>query len=119
MVCGRWQPVRKAPVWPRNCSLLRNCNSSKGQQFVPVRRGLPEATRYNHGVSVADYDNDGFPDLLITGYGGVQLLKNQGDGTFTDTTRESRLIQDEQWSSSAAWGDFIGTVMSIFMLLTT
>lgn len=98
--------LSEGTVSPRNCSLLRNCNRSKGPQFVPVREGFPEATHYNHGVSVADYDNDGFPDLLITGYGGVQLLKNQGDGTFTDTTRDSRLIQDEQWSSSAAWGDF-------------
>ncbi|MFO0944164.1 MAG: VCBS repeat-containing protein [Pirellulales bacterium] len=90
-------------ITPGNCSLLRNCN---GQRFVNVHQVLPESTHYNHGVSVADYDNDGFPDLLITGYGGIQLLMNQGDGTFSDATHNSHLIQDELWSSSAAWGDF-------------
>lgn len=62
---------------------------------------------YSHGTAVADFDNDGFEDLLITGYGGVQLLHNQGDGTFRDQTASSQ-IDDLLWSTSAAWGDFNG-----------
>ncbi len=59
---------------------------------------------YTHGVAIADYDNDGFPDLLLTGYGGLQLWHNQGDGTFSELALAAGLL-DDQWSSSAAWGD--------------
>jgi hypothetical protein len=65
------------------------------------------APYYNHGLAGGDYDDDGFPDLLMTGYGGLVFYKNQGDGTFVEATRESKLL-DELWSSSAAWGDLNG-----------
>jgi hypothetical protein len=54
---------------------------------------------------VGDADNDGFPDLLITGYGGLLFYRNQGDGTFAECAVTSGLT-DELWSSSAAWSDF-------------
>jgi hypothetical protein len=59
---------------------------------------------YTHGCQVGDYNNDGFDDILITGYGGLQLLCNQGDGTFTSAAG----LEDPLWSTSAAWGDFTG-----------
>lgn len=62
---------------------------------------------YSHGVIAADYDSDGFTDMLITGYGGLTLWKNQGDGTFQDVTTISKLT-DVLWSSSAGWGDLNG-----------
>lgn len=62
---------------------------------------------YSHGVIAADYDSDGFPDLLITGYGGLTLWRNQGDGTFQDVTAVSELT-DSLWSCSAGWGDLNG-----------
>lgn len=62
---------------------------------------------YSHGTAVTDFDNDGFADCLITGYGGLQLLVNQGDGTFLEDSQSAQLL-DNQWSSSAAWGDFNG-----------
>ncbi len=42
---------------------------------------------YDMGVAVGDYDNDGFEDLYITGFGGNTLYHNNGNGTFTDVTR--------------------------------
>ncbi len=60
---------------------------------------------YTHGASVADYDADGFSDVLVTGYGGVQLWRNQGDGTFV-AAEENAQLNDSLWSSSAGWGDF-------------
>lgn len=65
------------------------------------------ARHYTHGAARGDYDADGFPDLLLTGYGGVQLLRNLGDGTFADVTNAAGL-QDPWWSSVAGWGDFDG-----------
>jgi len=71
---------------------------------------FPESLRsagapyYSHGAIVGDYDGDGFPDLLVTGYGGLTLYHNQGDGTFADVTRGAGL-NDQLWSTAAAWGD--------------
>ena len=62
---------------------------------------------YSHGAAITDYDNDGFDDVLVTGYGGLQLFHNLGDGTFEEVSQPSGLT-DTQWSSSAAWGDFNG-----------
>lgn len=78
-------------------------------KFVDASRsagGLP-SSHYTHGVTVGDYDNDGFPDLLVTGYSGVQLWHNQGDGTLIDVTSDAAII-DPLWSTSAGWGDLNG-----------
>lgn len=67
---------------------------------------------YSHGVAVADYNRDGFPDLFMTGYGRVALWRNDpgenGQRRFTETTRESGLAELQSWSSSAAMGDLDG-----------
>jgi hypothetical protein len=59
---------------------------------------------YSFGAAAGDWDSDGFTDLFITGYGGQQLLRNLGDGTFEDATRQAG-FQHRGWSSSAAWFD--------------
>ncbi|MDA1015495.1 MAG: CRTAC1 family protein, partial [Planctomycetota bacterium] len=64
-------------------------------------------TRFSHGAAVADFDNDGFSDVLVTGYGGVMLHHNLGDGTFEEIS-EAMGFSDALWSASAAWGDFNG-----------
>jgi enediyne biosynthesis protein E4 len=60
---------------------------------------------YGHGVAVADFNNDGFPDLMVTAYGLNTLYQNNGDGTFKDVTRTAGLTNDE-WSTSAVFADF-------------
>ena len=65
---------------------------------------LNHPRHYSHGASTADFDNDGFSDILVTGYGGLQLWHNQGDGTFSELASAAGL-DDRLWSSSAAWGD--------------
>jgi hypothetical protein len=60
------------------------------------------------GASVGDYNNDGWPDLLVTCFGGVVLYRNNGDGTFTDVTKSAALGGDHGWASGAAFGDYDG-----------
>ena len=58
------------------------------------------------GAVVGDYNNDGWPDLLVTCFGGVVLYRNNGDGTFTDVTKQAGLSNDSQWAAGAAFGDY-------------
>jgi enediyne biosynthesis protein E4 len=58
------------------------------------------------GAAVGDYNNDGWPDLLVTCFNGVVLYRNNGDGTFTDVTKQSGLDSDSGWATGAAFGDY-------------
>lgn len=73
---------------------------------VTEKAGL-QGAGYGMGVAVGDYDNDGFEDLFVTGYGGNHLYHNNGDGTFTDVTDKAG-VSGGGWSTSAAWVDLDG-----------
>src|ERR1700731_1709637 len=60
------------------------------------------------GASVGDYNNDGWPDLLVTCFGGVVLYRNNGGGTFTDVTKQAGLAGDTGWATGASFGDYDG-----------
>ena len=68
---------------------------------------VADSRTYSHGCAAADFDGDGFTDIVVTGYEGLQLFRNRGDGTFADQTEVAGL-DDDLWSSSAGWGDFNG-----------
>ncbi len=94
----------------RMSTFFRNQGSGSFKSgFVEIGTlaGVAEAPFYSHGCAAADFNNDGFPDLLLTGYGGLQLFKNQGDGTFQELHTAAGLL-DDAWSSSAGWGDLNG-----------
>jgi enediyne biosynthesis protein E4 len=78
---------------------------------VTAEVGLDQPIFYTHGCAVGDYDRDGWPDLLVTGYGRVALFHNEPDGKggrrFVEVTQKAGL-QDKLWSASAAWADFDG-----------
>jgi enediyne biosynthesis protein E4 len=61
--------------------------------------------RWGMGVSVADYDNDGFADLFVSNYGVSRLYKNNGNGTFTDVAAKVGLAI-KGWHTGAAFGDY-------------
>jgi enediyne biosynthesis protein E4 len=60
---------------------------------------------YSTGVAVGDYDNDGFEDLFVAGYGHSTLYHNNGDGTFTDVTASAG-VAGSGWATSAGWVDY-------------
>jgi len=57
------------------------------------------------GVAVADFDNDGWQDIYVTGYGGNVLYRNIGNCKFEDVTDKAGL-RVGGFSTGAAWGDF-------------
>ena len=67
---------------------------------------------YSHGAAVGDYDRDGFPDLLVTGWRAVALFHNEPDGkggrTFVDVTARVGLDKGIEWATSAAFADLDG-----------
>lgn len=100
----------------RPCKLFRNLG---GFKFVDVTHeaGLDRLANgtspwfYSHGCAVADYDCDGWPDLLVTGYRRLALFHNEADGKggrhFVEVTQQAGLT-DDLWSTSAAWADLDG-----------
>jgi hypothetical protein len=62
---------------------------------------------FGMGVAAADYDNDGWTDMFVTGYGRSILYRNNRDGTFTDVTKKAGL-DIPGWTTSAVWFDYDG-----------
>jgi len=96
--CDFFQPEK-----PIRNALYKN-NREGGFIDVTEKAGVAGGT-FGMGAAAADYDNDGFPDLLITAYGRLILYHNNGDGTFTDVTEKSGL-GFAGWSTSAVWFDY-------------
>ncbi|MCH7823431.1 MAG: CRTAC1 family protein [Acidobacteria bacterium] len=69
---------------------------------APAHSGVADRV-WGAGVAVADVDNDGFPDLLITAVGPDRLYRNNGDGTFSAWDAG---LEDDGWSTSAAFTDW-------------
>lgn len=96
--CDFFQP--KQPV--RN-ALYRN-NRDGTFTDVTEQAGVPGGT-FGMGCAAADYDNDGYTDLLVTSYGRSVLYHNNGDGTFTDVTDKAGFAAPG-WHTSAVWFDY-------------
>ena len=63
--------------------------------------------RWGYGCSVADYDNDGWPDIYVGNYGKNRLYHNNHDGTFTDVAEKAGVALGN-WSPGSTWGDYDG-----------
>jgi hypothetical protein len=102
------------------CKLFKNLG---GWKFKDVTRevGLDSLAGgqpwfYTHAAAVADYDRDGWPDLLVTGWGRVALFRNvpadpadpSKGRRFVDVSAQARLDKGITWATSAAWADLDG-----------
>jgi hypothetical protein len=88
--------------------LLRNDGDPDGDgipAFVDVtaQSGLGDR-RWSTGAAVADYDNDGDPDIYLTNWGANRLYRNNGDGTFDDIAAAAG-VDDARWGVTAGWSD--------------
>lgn len=95
---------RKA--WWLNPSGNRLLLNQGGKYFVDATAQAGLTTRHvGMGCAVADFDNDGLRDLLVTGVGNNFLYRNDGNGHFTDVSATSGLLRDH-WSTGVAVADF-------------
>ena len=99
------QSVEMALAGKKSAGKLYHNNHDGTFTDVTARAGVAEPC-WAQGVAVGDYNNDGWPDLLVTCFGGVVLYKNNGDGTFTDVTRSAGLSSDTMWATGATFGDY-------------
>jgi enediyne biosynthesis protein E4 len=72
---------------------------------VTEKAGLSDPY-WGTGANAADFDNDGFTDILITNIGVDLLYRNNGNGTFTEVGRQAGLPQNSEWHTGSAFGDF-------------
>ena len=93
------------PDHPLRSALYHN-NGDGTFTDVTEKTGLGGEGHYGQGVAVGDFDNDGYPDIYVTGYGRAILYHNNGNGTFTDVTGKAGVADEGQWSTSAGWFDY-------------
>jgi hypothetical protein len=103
-VNGGETPRGKSPI-PVRHALYRNLGNGRFAD-VTARAGLDRTSFFGMGAAAADFDNDGFTDVYITGYPAGALFHNNGDGTFTDVTSRSGTSNQGEWGASAAWFDY-------------
>jgi hypothetical protein len=95
--------LKAPPAVPPHNHLYKNLGGGK---FVDVtEKAGVAADIFGMAASAADYDNDGFEDLFVTGYGKAILYHNNGNGTFTDVTTKAGISVDG-WSISSTWLDY-------------
>ena len=73
------------PKSPLKNALYKN-NRNGSFTDVTEKAGVAGGKEFGMGCAIADYDNDGYADILVTAYGRCTLYHNNGDGTFTDVT---------------------------------
>jgi hypothetical protein len=93
------------PAHPLRSALYHN-NGDGTFTDVTEKAGVGGEGHYGQGIAVGDFNNDGYPDIYVTGYGRAILYRNNGDGTFTDVTAKAGVADEGAWSTSAGWFDF-------------
>src|ERR1700748_3045310 len=105
LVNGSTMDALSGKVTPPHAALFHN-NHDGTFTNVAAKAGVTN-DRWGYGVVVADYDNDGWPDLYVTNFGKNRLYHNNHDGTFTDVAEKAGVALGN-WSTGASWEDYDG-----------
>ena len=100
---GSTVPAMKGKEAPPRAMLFHN-NHDGTFTDVTEKAGVANE-RWGFGVAVADYDNDGWPDIYVSNYGKNRLYHNNHDGTFTDVAEKAGVALGG-WSTGPTWGDY-------------
>jgi hypothetical protein len=108
LVNGTDWPSKDWPGHATSRTTLQLYRNNRNGTFTDVTHaaGLDAPDLYGMGVAVGDYNNDGFPDILVTCVGQNRLFRNTGKGTFVDVTKSSGLGNRLAFSTSAMWFDY-------------
>ena len=96
-------PLRQPPAVPPHNHLYRN--DGNGHFTDVTDQAGVSGDGFAFATIAADFDNDGYTDLLVTYYGHVTLYRNKGDGTFEDVTAKAGL-NVKGWAIGSAWLDY-------------
>jgi len=99
-----WTPFFH-PAKPPQPALYRN-NGDGTFTDVTEQAGIHTDGTFFFGVAVGDFDNDGYPDIYLTGYRHSVLYHNNRNGTFTDVTAKAGVGNDGEWATAAGWFDY-------------
>ncbi|WP_414649384.1 CRTAC1 family protein [Edaphobacter sp.] len=105
LVNGSTEDALTGKATPPHAALFRN-NHDGTFTDVAEQAGVTN-DRWGVGVAIADYDNDGWPDIFVSNFGKNRLYHNNHDGTFTDVAEKAG-VQLGNWSAGATWGDYDG-----------
>jgi hypothetical protein len=105
LVNGSTYDALSGKTTPPHAALFHN-NHDGTFTDVAAKAGV-QNDRWGFGVAIADYDNDGWPDIYVTNYGKNRLYHNNHDGTFTDVAEKAGVTLGN-WSTGATWGDYDG-----------
>jgi enediyne biosynthesis protein E4 len=103
LINGSTVAALKGKETPPSAMLLRN-NHDGTFTDVTEKAGVANE-RWGFGVAVADYDNDGWPDIYVANYGKNRLYHNNHNGTFTDLADKAG-VAVSGWSTGPTWGDY-------------
>ena len=89
-------------------AVIRLYHNNRNGTFTDIsaKSGLDRSV-WASGITVADYDNDGFDDIFITAWGQNILFHNNGDGTFSDVTKQAGLLHPgKAFATGCTWVDY-------------